>query len=117
MFPCAATGKLLCVHEVTTAASLSTSPPLPPLIIQVDDVVDAKRVSQGERGYENPLIEPGDLILRVDGHDVQAVSLDQLHEMLEGNALCYFVGVCVGVLVSFPTPRVSETSLCVATFV
>ena len=39
---------------------------------------------QGESGYLNESIAPGDLILRVDGQDAQTASLSELHGMLQG---------------------------------
>jgi hypothetical protein len=53
---------------------------------QVDDVVDANMVRQGQAGYSNEQIMAGDLILSVDGRDVQNVSVAELHSMLRGTA-------------------------------
>jgi len=58
---------------------------LPPHAVEeVVDLVDINMVKQGEPGYCNEIIRPGDLILCIDGHDAQTKSLDQLHEMLRG---------------------------------
>ena len=44
---------------------------------------------QGERGYSNEIIAPGDLILQIDGRDAQMVSVDDLHKMLNGKISCF----------------------------
>ena len=51
---------------------------------QVDDVVDVNMTRQGEPGYTNEDIRPGDLILSVDGRDVQNVPVSELHDLLRG---------------------------------
>ena len=50
----------------------------------MSDVVDVNMVKQGQSGYLNAEIVPGDLILRVDGRDAQRVSLQELHDLLRG---------------------------------
>ena len=55
---------------------------------QVDDLVDANMVRQGEPGYSNPSAAPGDLILKIDGQDAQTASLPELHDMLRGKMSC-----------------------------
>ena len=54
---------------------------------QVDDVVDVNMTKQGEPGYTNEAISPGDLILAVDGRDVQRIPLSELHDLLRGTCL------------------------------
>jgi C-terminal processing protease CtpA/Prc len=56
---------------------------------QVDDLVDTNMMRQGERGYSNEIIAPGDLILQIDGRDAQMVSVDDLHKMLNGKISCF----------------------------
>jgi len=50
----------------------------------VKDVVDVNLVKQGQPGYLNEAIAPGDLILQVDGRDAQRVPLHELHDLLRG---------------------------------
>ena len=56
----------------------------PPHAVEVLDLMDINMVKQGEPGYCNETIRPGDRILCIDGRDAQTKSLDQLHEMLRG---------------------------------
>ena len=48
------------------------------------DVVDGRGIRQGEPGYSNVAITPGDMLLSIDGRDAQKVSQVELHEMLRG---------------------------------
>jgi len=66
---------------------------------QVEDLVDPNMVKQGEPGYSNPNAAPGDLILKIDGQDVQNASLPDLHGILKGKMSCLAVKTwqCCGV--------------------
>ena len=66
---------------------------------QVEDLVEPYMVKQGEPGYSNPNAAPGDLILKVDGQDVQNASLPDLHGILKGKMSCLAVKTwqCCGV--------------------
>ena len=40
----------------------------------IDDLVDQNMVKQGEPGYSNPLIFVGDILLTVDGYNVEVTN-------------------------------------------
>jgi len=47
-------------------------------------VVDCNGNTQDSLAYNNEVIEPGDIILMVDGHYVQKMSVEKLHKLLQG---------------------------------
>ena len=61
---------------------VTTNPPH--AVMEVEDLMDMNMVKQGEPGYSNEVVNPGDLILSIDGHEAQTASLDRIHEMLRG---------------------------------
>eukprot|EP00802_Teleaulax_amphioxeia_P003351 Tamp_03354.p1 GENE.Tamp_03354~~Tamp_03354.p1 ORF type:complete len:1136 (-),score=161.54 Tamp_03354:370-3582(-) len=62
--------------------AVTTTPPH--AVMEVEDLMDMNMVKQGESGYSNEVVKPGDLILSIDGHEAQTASLDRIHEMLRG---------------------------------
>eukprot|EP00802_Teleaulax_amphioxeia_P005678 Tamp_05682.p1 GENE.Tamp_05682~~Tamp_05682.p1 ORF type:complete len:493 (-),score=63.14 Tamp_05682:675-2153(-) len=64
---------------------LKVTAELPRSVTSIDDLVDPNMVKQGEPGYSNPLIFVGDILLTVDGYNVETMSLDALHTMLMGD--------------------------------
>ena len=44
---------------------------LPRSVTSIDDLVDPNMVKQGEPGYSNPAIFVGDILLTVDGYNVE----------------------------------------------
>jgi hypothetical protein len=58
-------------------------------------VFDANMVRQGEPGYSNESVEPGDLILRIYGRDTQSLSLSQIHDLLKGKLRCCHFSLCL----------------------
>jgi len=57
----------------------------PNSVILVDDVLDVNGMRQGEPGYSNPEITPGDRILTIDGRAAEHVSTNELHSFLRGS--------------------------------
>ena len=62
--------------------SVTTRPPH--AVVSVIDLYDKNFVKQGEPGYINPTIMPGDSILEVDGTPAEHVPVDKLHHLLSG---------------------------------
>ena len=57
----------------------------PFVVLAVDDLMDAGGVLQGQPGYANEDVRPGDKLLRVDGTSVEATTVKQLHDLLGGS--------------------------------
>ena len=58
----------------------------PFVVLAVDDLLDQDYVVQGQPGYANELVNPGDTLLRVEGADVSTgVNVKRLHELLAGH--------------------------------
>ena len=53
----------------------------------MNELIDVNMVRQGESGYLNEEVAPGDLILSIDDADVQQESTSQLWTMLVGKRL------------------------------
>ena len=65
-------------------AGLEVTTQPPHRVVAVDDLVDVNFVPQGQHGYTNPEVRPGDYILSVDGQAAENASLQQLHAVLRG---------------------------------
>ena len=61
---------------------VTTEPPH--RVVAIDDLRDVNFVPQGEKGYANIEIKPGDKILSVDGHSAEHVTVQELHNLLDG---------------------------------
>lgn len=57
---------------------------LPHAVDSVGVLLDAKCVAQGQPGYSNPHVNPGDLVLKIDGVGVTALSSEEIHKLLRG---------------------------------
>jgi hypothetical protein len=52
---------------------------LPRSVTSIDDLVDPNMVKQGEPGYSNPPIFVGDILLTVDGYNVEVYARTHTH--------------------------------------
>ena len=50
----------------------------------MSDLVDKNHVRQGMPGYSNADVQPGDLLVQIDGHHCEMVSLEEIHMLLRG---------------------------------
>ena len=64
---------------------------LPYDVIAVDDLVDTSFLVQGETGYQNEPVLPGDHVLFVDGYDAHSLSPDEVHGLLRGRFCFLYV--------------------------
>jgi hypothetical protein len=53
-------------------------------VVGVSDLVDKNHVRQGMPGYSNADVQPGDLLVQIDGHHCEMVSLEEIHMLLRG---------------------------------
>ena len=53
-------------------------------VIVVNDLMDRNHRLQGERGYSNPLVRPGDELTHISSKPVAGSSLDDIHALLRG---------------------------------
>ena len=51
----------------------------PHRVLAIDDLVDEHFVQQGASGYSNPIVMPGDRIIKVSGRSAEHVSVKDLH--------------------------------------
>ena len=54
-------------------------------VISAEDLVDEVHLKQGQRGYSNPIVQPGDELLQVDGYNVQEFAPVDIHNVLRGD--------------------------------
>jgi hypothetical protein len=62
--------------------SITASPPH--MVDQVEDLVDPNGVRQGQDGYANRKVEPGDRLVAIDGVPVLTRPIEELHRLLRG---------------------------------
>ena len=77
-----ADGKLSARQEGVLGIKLKRG--LPHTVESIGVVLDLKCVAQGQPGYGNPHVNPGDLVLKMDGVGVTALSSDEIHKLLGG---------------------------------
>ena len=53
-------------------------------VIVVNDLMDRNHRLQGERGYSNPLVRPGDELTHISSKPVAGSSLEGIHALLRG---------------------------------
>ena len=56
----------------------------PHVVTLVDNLMDKNGVLQGESGYENSVVFPGDRLMQIDGSQAENVGVQQLRRMLMG---------------------------------
>lgn len=56
----------------------------PFIVLSVEDLMDTDYILQGQLGYGNELVKPGDKLLRVESVAVHATTVKHLHELLGG---------------------------------
>jgi hypothetical protein len=57
----------------------------PFIVLAVDDLMDEDYVLQGQPGYANEIVKPGDKLLSVDGAGVESTTVKHLHQLLGGS--------------------------------
>lgn len=57
----------------------------PFIVLAVDDLMDEDYLLQGQPGYANEVVKPGDKLLRVDDTGVESTTVKHLHELLGGS--------------------------------
>ena len=53
-------------------------------VIAVKDLMDRNNRLQGEAGYTNPPVQPGDALTHINGASVTGLPLDEIHRLLRG---------------------------------
>jgi hypothetical protein len=56
----------------------------PHVVTHVDNLMDKNGVLQGQSGYENSIVFPGDRLMQIDGSQAESVGVQQLRRMLMG---------------------------------
>jgi hypothetical protein len=72
-------------HKRVGFVGLEVTKRPPFIVLAVDDLIDEDYIQQGQPGYANELVMPGDKLLQVDGVGVESTDVRKLHEMLGGS--------------------------------
>ena len=68
----------------TARLGLSITHEIPHAVTEVTEVMDVNRCMQGEKGYCNPLIVPGDVLLTINGCNVKSMPNGGVKDALRG---------------------------------
>ena len=58
---------------------------MPHVVQHVADLMDAQGLMQGQQGYHNKHVMPGDHIIAIDGVNVETKDIGFLHAAMRGN--------------------------------